>query len=123
MQTLWQDLRYGVRTLIKAPGFTLVAVFSISLGVAANTSVFTVVNAMLFKPMPVAEPDRLVALYTSEPNSGFPQAFSYPDYKDYRDNNDVFSDLFIHYGVSVSLKKSGRQGRIDLGRAGHGQLL
>jgi predicted permease len=104
MQTIWQDIRFGVRTFIKAPGFTLVAVLSIALGVAANTSVFTVVNAMLFKPMPVAEPDRLVALYTSEPNSGFPLAFSYPDYKDYRDNNDVFSDLFVHYGVSVSLK-------------------
>ncbi len=104
MQKLWQDLRYGVRTFIKAPGFTLVAVLSIALGIAANTTVFTVVNAMLFKPMPVAEPDRLVALYTSEPNSAMPHSFSFPDYKDYRDHNDVFSDLFVHYGVSVSLK-------------------
>jgi predicted permease len=104
MQTLWQDLRYGARMLLKKPGFTLIAVVSIALGIAANTAVFTVVNAMLFKPMPVAEPERLVALYTLEPNSSFPRSFSFPDYKDYRDHNDVFSDLFVHYQVSLSLK-------------------
>jgi putative ABC transport system permease protein len=104
MNSLWQDLRYGARMFIKAPGFTLIAVLSIAVGIAANTSVFTVVNAMLFKPMPVAEPERLVALYTREPNSSFPHAFSFPDYKDYRDHNDVFSDLFVHYHVSISLK-------------------
>jgi predicted permease len=104
MQTLWQDLRYSARMLFRQPGFTLVAVLSIAVGIAANTSVFTLVNAMLFKPMPVAEPERLVALYTLEPNSEMPRAFSFADYKDYRDHNDVFSDLFVHYNVSLSLK-------------------
>jgi len=104
MQTLWQDLRYGARMLVKNPGFTLIAVLSLAVGIAANTSVFTLVNAMLFKPMPVAEPERLVALYTREPNDSLPSAFSFADYRDYRAHNDVFSDLFVHYGVPLSLK-------------------
>jgi len=104
MQTLWQDLRFGARMLMKQPGFTLIAVLSLAVGIAANTAVFTVVNAMLFKPMPVREPERLVALYTRQPNSSFPNAFSYPDYKDYRDHNDVFSDLFLHDHQYLSLK-------------------
>ena len=104
MQTLWQDLRFGARMFVKQPGFTLIAVLSLAVGIAANTAVFTIVNAMLFKPMPVREPERLVALYTREPNSPFPNAFSFPDYKDYRDHNDVFSDLFLHDHQYLSLK-------------------
>ena len=85
MNTLWQDLRYAVRTFVKAPGFTIIAVLSVALGIAANTTIFTLVNAVLFKPMPVPHPERLVALYTTEPNSRYPGQFSYPDYRDYRD--------------------------------------
>jgi len=104
MNTLWQDLRYGVRMMAKSPGFTLIAVLSLALGIAVNTSVFTLVNAVLFKPMPVKDPERLVALYTTEPNEIYPSAFSYPDYLDYRDRNQVFSDLFIHSTTTLSLK-------------------
>lgn len=106
MQTLWQDLRYAARTFMKAPAFTLIAVLSIALGIAANTSIFTMVNALLFKPMPVPHPEQLVALYTTDPNSRYPGQFSYPDYRDYRDNNEVFSELFLHYGTPVSMKNS-----------------
>ncbi len=105
MQTLLQDLRYGLRTMIKRPGFTIVAVLSIALGIAVNTSVFTLVNGMLLKPMPVNSPERLVALYTTEPNSIYPGSFAYQDYLYYRDNNQVFSELFIHYTTKLSLKE------------------
>ncbi len=107
MNGFWQDLRYAARMLIKAPGFTLIAVLSIALGIAANTSIFTLVNAVLFKPMPVPHPEQLVALYTTEPNSQYPGEFSYADYRDYRDHNEVFSDLFVHYGTPVSMRNSG----------------
>jgi predicted permease len=106
LNTLWQDLRYAFRTFVKSPGFTIIAVLSVALGIAANTAIFTLVNAMLFKPMPVPHPDRLVALYTTEPNSRYPGQFSYPDYRDYRDHNEVFSDLFVHYGAPVSMKNN-----------------
>ena len=115
MQTLWQDLRYAARTFLKAPGFTLIAVLSIALGIAANSSIFTLVNAMLFKPMPVPHPEQLVALYTTEPNSRYPGEFSYPDYRDYRDHNEVFSELFVHYGIPVSMKNSGDKAELIWG--------
>jgi predicted permease len=115
MNVLWQDLRYASRTFIKAPGFTVIAVLSIALGIAANTSIFTLVNAVLFKPMPVPHPEQLVALYTAEPNSRYPGEFSYPDYRDYRDHNEVFTDLFLHYGTPVSLKNSGDKAELIWG--------
>ena len=115
MQNLWQDLRYAVRTFVKAPGLTLIAVLSIALGIAANTSIFTMVNAVLFKPMPVLHPEQLVALYTIDPNSRYGGEFSYPDYRDYRDNNDLFSDLFVHHGTAVSLKNSGDKAELIWG--------
>ena len=115
MKTLWQDLRYATRTFLKTPGFTLIAVLSIALGIAANTSIFTLVNAVLFKPMPVPHPEQLVALYTTEPNSIYPGEFSYPDYRDYRDHNEIFSDLFLHYGTPVSMKNSGDKAELIWG--------
>ena len=113
MNTLWQDFRYGARMMIKAPGFTLIAVLSIALGIGVNAAVFTLVNGMLLKPMPVRQPDRLVALYTIEPNSIYPSQFSYPDYVDYRDHNQVFSDLFIHF-TTAGLSLKGRDGMAEM---------
>src|SRR5262247_22587 len=113
MNTLWQDLRFGARMMIKAPGFTLIAVLSIALGIGVNAAVFTLVNGMLLKPMPVRQADRLVALYTIEPNSIYPSQFSYPDYVDYRDHNQVFSDLFIHF-TTQGLSLKGREGAAEM---------
>ena len=113
MRTLWQDVRYGARMMVKASGFTLIAVLSIALGIAVNAAVFTLVNGMLLKPMPVRQPERLVALYTLEPDSIYPTQFSYPDYVDYRDHNQVFSDLFIHY-TTQGLSLKGREGLAEM---------
>src|SRR6185295_18547585 len=97
MQTLWQDLRYGARTLVKKPGFTSIAVLTLALGIGANTAIFTWLKAVFFQPLPgVAASHRLVMLHSVLTRSDNREiSVSYPDYKDYRDRNDVFSGLAV----------------------------
>jgi predicted permease len=100
MKTLWLDLRYGFRLLGKYPRVTVWAVLSIALGVGANTAIFTLVHALLLKPLPVTEPARLIALWGSEEkSSGGSMSFfpiSYPNFLDFREQNRSFSGLFAY---------------------------
>jgi len=94
MNQLWQDARYGIRTLLNKPGFTAAAVLVLALGIGANSAVFSLVNAFLLKPLHVQKPDELAGLYsrdTKHPDSY--RAFSYPNYVDIRDNNQAFTSL------------------------------
>ncbi len=92
--TLIQDLRYGVRIIAKAPGFTALAVLALALGVCANTTIFSLINGVIFRPLTgVAEPERLVGVYTSDFSSGSYGGSSFPDYVDYRDQSNVFESL------------------------------
>jgi predicted permease len=106
MQTLLRDLRYGARTLGKNPSFTLIAVITLALGIVANTVIFNFINAALLKPMPVREPERLVAVYPTT-KEGELSAFSWPDYVDYRDRNEVFSALVGFGGLRLSVSDPG----------------
>jgi predicted permease len=99
MTTLWQDVRYGVRMLRKNPGFTAVAVLTLALGIGANTAIFTLVEALLLKSLPVKEPQQL-ALVTLEAWYGRNASFSYPLYQQWRDNSQSFSGLFTTTGAS-----------------------
>ncbi len=94
MQTMWQDLRYGARMLVRNPGFTLIAVITLALGIGANTTIFSFINGLVLRPIPgVREPKRLVAVYTSDYSSGPYGTSSYLDYVDFRDQAEAFSGL------------------------------
>ncbi len=106
MQTLIQDLRYGVRMLMKRRGFTLIAVATLALGIGANTAIFTLINSSFFRPFPIAEPERVVSLsFTAR--SGSMRPMSYPAYRDYRDRNQVLDGLIANFylpRLSLSLQ-------------------
>ena len=103
MSTLWNDLRYAARVLLKSPGFTVVVVLSLALGIGANTAIFSIVNAFLLRPMPVDNPDRLVVVYFSAPRWGHELAgLSYPELLDYRKQDTGLSDLMGSTGIALS---------------------
>ncbi|MBA3714201.1 MAG: ABC transporter permease [Pyrinomonadaceae bacterium] len=110
--TLLQDVRYGVRVLWKAPGFTLVAVLSLALGIGVNTATFSVLDAVLLRPLPISEPERLVTVFTKR-EAELNSSFSYPDYVDYRDRNEVFSGMIAWDGVSLNLNTGGTTERVS----------
>jgi macrolide transport system ATP-binding/permease protein len=88
-----QDLRYGLRMLAKSPGFTAIAVLSLALGIGANTAIFSLVNAALLKPIPVHEPDRLATVFMTDQRNPGNLPISHLNYKDLRDQNQVFSEM------------------------------
>src|ERR1044071_1682151 len=104
MTNLLQDVRYGSRMLLKNPGFTAVAVLTLALGIGANTAIFSVVNGVLLKPLPYANPDRLVRVFES--STGQPRFPMSPgNFLDYRDQNSVFEQfaLFTRGDLELSL--------------------
>ena len=112
MQTLLQDLRYGARTLWRNPSFTLIAVVTLSLGIGANTAIFTVVNAALLRGLPYRAPERLVHLFEATPQQAFAQReFSYPDYQDYQ-RSQAFEGLAAYSGGGGILTGRGEPQRI-----------
>ena len=96
------DLKFGLRLLLKSPGFVFVAVFSLALGMAVNTAVFTLLNAFLFKPLPITHTEGLVYLFNSSPANAYGNS-SYPRYQAYANQNDVFSGLMAYSPRPVAL--------------------
>jgi putative ABC transport system permease protein len=107
-EELWQDLRYGARMLAKNPGFTLIAVLTLALGIGANTAIFSVVNAVLLRPLPYPEPDQLSWVWLDNRREGIHEDItSFPNFVDWRDQNQVFQGLAGVNGWAPSLTGMG----------------
>ncbi|MEN3334847.1 MAG: putative transport system permease protein [Blastocatellia bacterium] len=111
MNTLLQDLRYGARMLIKKPGFTLIAVFTLALGIGANTAIFSVVNAVLLRPLPYEEPSRLVWVW-GRFSQGNQASVSPPDFLDYRAQNRAFEEFAAMRFYSFNLTGTAEPERV-----------
>ena len=103
METLWQDLRFGVRILLKHPGFTLIAVITLALGIGANTAIFSFVNSLFLRPLSVPNPDRVARLYAEDSQGRKFDVFSYPNYADLRDRSQTLQALAAHSTVAASV--------------------
>src|SRR5712691_11617673 len=111
METLLKDLRFGIRMMARSPGFTLVALITIALGIGANTAIFSVVNTVLLRPLPYADPDRLVVLW--EKQGRIDQASpSLPDFVDWRQRNQSFEQMAIARRDNVNLTGAGEPERL-----------
>ena len=108
MQRLIQDLRYGARMLFKRPGLTVIAIVTLALGIGANTAIFSLVNTVLLRPLPIDRPEQLVSLNNASTTTGevFP-TFSYPNYRDFRDRNEVLDGLLCYRFSPISLSNNG----------------
>ena len=118
MQAIRQDVRYAIRTLVKAPVFTLIAVVTLALGIGANTAIFTLVNALLLKPLPFAQPDELMMVHLLMPDRAAPpgvfreMVWSYPKYEVFRDEQQVFSEHALFTSGQWSLTGNGEPERL-----------
>jgi putative ABC transport system permease protein len=123
MNTLLQDLRYGVRMLLKRPGFTLVAVITLALGIGANTTIFSFVNGILLRSLPYPQPERLVALDETALKRGVTSmGVSFPNFLDWREQNRVFEDVAAYDSAGQALTGSGEPEQIQGAEISHGLL-
>jgi predicted permease len=114
--SLLQDLRYALRVLAKSPGFSIIAILTLALGIGANTAIFSVVNGVLINPLPFHHPDQLVSVFQKIPN--FENAsISYPNFLDWRKMNTTFADMAAYRSAGFTLTGSGEPERL------HGEMI
>ena len=110
----WQDLQYGGRLLLKNPGFTIVAVVALALGIGANSAIFSVVNTVLLRPFPYKNPDQLVVVWEDATEMGFPRNTPSPaNFLDWRQQSTVFQDMAAMAPRSFNLTGEGEPERLD----------
>ncbi|MCI0447221.1 ABC transporter permease [bacterium] len=111
LEIVFRDLRYGTRRLLKSPGLTIIAILSLALGIGANTAIFSLINTAALRPLPIKHPEQLVSLTNKTEEVHFP-VFSYPNYKDFRDRNNVFDGLFAYRFAPLSMSHDGINERL-----------
>ena len=112
MESLIKDIRYGFRNLVKRPGYTAIALITLALGIGANTAIFSLVSAVLLRPLPGAHPEQLVEVYGTTHRGADYTLQSHLNYKDYRDRNNVFSGLLSYRMAAMSISHEGRNERV-----------
>ena len=115
VSTLWQDIRYGARMLLKNPGVTIIVIIALALGIGANTAIFSVVNTVLLRPLPYQESDRLVFLNEKSPVLD-EMSISYPNFTDWRNHNQSFEKIGVYNRASYNLTGVGEAERIVTGQ-------
>jgi putative ABC transport system permease protein len=114
MNSLFSDLSYGIRSLLKRPGFTAIAVATLALGIGANTAIFSVVNKVLLRPLPFTDPERLVQVWEADLKRGRPtMSVSYPNFADWRDQNQVFEQIAAYSDRTFNLTGNAEPERIE----------
>src|SRR2546429_5868609 len=115
MEALAQDLRHALRQLLKSPGFTAVALLTLALGIGANIAIFTIVNAVLLRPLPFPEPQRLVRVYDDLNGTGAKDVgLSVPELDDLRDRSGLFESVSAIFPSSTALRGGDRSERIEM---------
>ena len=112
MESLFKDIRYGLRGLLKRPGFTIVALITLALGIGANTAIFSVVNAVVLRPLPYAQPEQLLTLWETMPGSDR-RAVAPGNFEDWRTQNKTFQELAATFYANFNLTSDGEPERID----------
>jgi len=114
METLFKDIRYGIRGLLKRPGFTVIALITLALGIGANTAIFSVVNAVLLRPLPFQKPEELVIVWEDLAFAGFPHNTPAPaNYVDWKTQNQSFVDMAASRETSFNLTGDGEPERVS----------
>src|SRR5262245_41693480 len=116
------DVRYALKWLLRSPGFAAVAVLSLGIGIGFNAALFSIVAALLFRPLPVERPDRLVDVYTKASDGDTYATNSYPDFLDFQARNTVFSGM-LGYSPSIAAVKAGDRSRMALGEVVSGNYF
>jgi putative ABC transport system permease protein len=121
MESILKDIRYGVRSLLKRPGFTAIAVITLALGIGANTTLFSFVNGILLRPLPYKDPGQLMILDENAPKQGITSfGVSYPNFTDWRAQNHVFEDIAAYQGGTYSLVGAGEPEQVPGARITQG---
>src|SRR5262249_5521415 len=117
METVWQDARYGARMLVKRPGFTLIAVITLALGIGAVAAIFSVVDAVLLRPLPYKEPERIALVQQHMPKLGwYYGGVSAPELLDYMAGNETFAEMAGYGIINLNLTGDGEPQRLQVAR-------
>jgi putative ABC transport system permease protein len=112
MGTIWQDIRYGFRMLWKTPGFTVVAIIAIAIGIGANSAIFSVVNAVLLRPLPYKEPERLVMMWETHPQTGR-MGVAGENFREWKKQTQTLEDITLFTDADFNLTKDGQPERVQ----------